>query len=69
MEIFEQAQDLDRRYLAQALEEQQRNKPQGESRTHCLNCKEKIPEARRQAAMGCEYCVTCGEKFGPQRRR
>lgn len=69
MEQFEQAQDLDLRYLKQALAEQQRNRPQGESRTHCLNCGEKIPEARRNAAKGCEYCVECGEKFGPQRRR
>lgn len=29
------------------------------SRTHCLECDEPIPEARRQASPGCQYCVQC----------
>ena len=31
----------------------------GESSTHCENCGEPIPEARRQAVPGCRYCVKC----------
>lgn len=35
--------------------------------THCLDCEEPIPEARRQLAirdgMKCEYCVSCLEEI------
>lgn len=31
----------------------------GESRTHCLDCDEPIPEARRKAVKGCKYCIQC----------
>lgn len=29
------------------------------SRTHCLECGEQIPEARRKASPGCQYCIEC----------
>ena len=31
---------------------------QGESATHCEECGEPIPEARRQA-IACRYCLSC----------
>jgi len=31
----------------------------GESLTHCEDCGEKIPEARRQAIAGARRCMTC----------
>lgn len=31
----------------------------GESNTHCENCGEPIPEARRLAVPGCRYCIKC----------
>ncbi len=33
--------------------------PAGESRTHCEECGEAIPEARRQAIPGVRLCVDC----------
>ena len=33
--------------------------PEGESRTHCEMCEERIPEARRQAVPGVRLCVDC----------
>lgn len=33
--------------------------PEGESLTHCLDCGEAIPEARRRAIPGVQYCVGC----------
>lgn len=37
--------------------------PQGPSLTHCAECGEAIPEARRQAVPGVRLCVACqGEK-------
>lgn len=31
----------------------------GESRTHCEECGETIPDARRQAVPGVRFCVAC----------
>ncbi|MCB1970749.1 MAG: DksA/TraR family C4-type zinc finger protein [Geminicoccaceae bacterium] len=31
----------------------------GDSRTHCVNCDEPIPEARRTAIAGVQLCVAC----------
>ncbi len=33
--------------------------PQGESASHCDDCGEPIPEARRQAVPGVRRCVAC----------
>ncbi|NCQ24115.1 MAG: DksA/TraR family C4-type zinc finger protein [Rhodobacteraceae bacterium CG17_big_fil_post_rev_8_21_14_2_50_63_15] len=36
-----------------------RRVPQGESLTHCSDCDERIPEARRQALPGVKLCIDC----------
>lgn len=33
--------------------------PQGESLTHCAECDEEIPEARRLAVPGVKLCIDC----------
>lgn len=33
--------------------------PRGESQTHCRECGNSIPEARRQAVPGVSLCITC----------
>ncbi|MDX1518992.1 MAG: DksA/TraR family C4-type zinc finger protein [Gammaproteobacteria bacterium] len=33
--------------------------PKGDSLTHCEECGEKIPEARREAIAGVRLCVAC----------
>jgi phage/conjugal plasmid C-4 type zinc finger TraR family protein len=33
--------------------------PRGESLTHCMECENKIPEARRKAIPGVCLCVDC----------
>ena len=33
--------------------------PRGEAETHCLECGEAIPEARRRAMPGARSCVGC----------
>lgn len=38
---------------------QSRAKPQGESLTHCAECEEPIPEARREAIPGVKLCIDC----------
>ena len=36
-----------------------RKLPQGESLTHCAECEEPIPEARRLALPGVKLCIDC----------
>ncbi len=36
-----------------------RRAPVGDSRTHCAECEEPIPEARRQALPGVKLCIDC----------
>jgi phage/conjugal plasmid C-4 type zinc finger TraR family protein len=33
--------------------------PTGASASHCQDCGEPIPQARRVAQTGCKYCITC----------
>lgn len=48
-----------------------RPKKTGASLFECLECGDEIPEGRRKAEPGCEYCVECqswldkGHKFFP----
>jgi phage/conjugal plasmid C-4 type zinc finger TraR family protein len=37
----------------------QASMPQGPSRWDCVDCGDKIPEQRRQAAKGCSRCILC----------
>ena len=42
-----------------------RRGPSGESRTHCAECDEPIPEPRRRAIPGVKLCIDCqGERDG-----
>lgn len=36
-----------------------RGGPQGDSLTHCAECEEEIPLARRQAIVGVKLCIDC----------
>jgi phage/conjugal plasmid C-4 type zinc finger TraR family protein len=36
-----------------------RARPEGESATHCAECEEPIPEARRRAIPGVKLCIDC----------
>ncbi len=39
-----------------------RNLPSGESLSHCEECGEPIPQARREALPGVRLCVTCQQE-------
>jgi len=39
-----------------------RRGPMGESLTHCAECDEPIPQARRQAIPGVKLCVDCASE-------
>ena len=38
---------------------QARAQPQGDSLSHCAECEEEIPEARRRAIPGVKLCIEC----------
>ena len=38
---------------------QARGRPAGESLTHCAECEEPIPQARREALLGVKLCIDC----------
>lgn len=45
-------------------------RPTGESLTHCAECEEEIPEARRNAIPGVKLCIACmQERDGAQTSR
>ena len=41
---------------------QARKSPVGESLTHCAECEEAIPDARRQAIPGVKLCIDCQQE-------
>ena len=45
--------------VAEAVQRARQQIPTGKSLTHCEECGEPIPEARRAAVRGVRYCVTC----------
>ena len=45
-----------------AVERARRQIPRGESLSHCEECGEPIPEARRRAIPGVRRCVSCQEE-------
>ncbi|OWU84243.1 hypothetical protein ATO6_14510 [Oceanicola sp. 22II-s10i] len=42
--------------------QQARRAPVGESLTHCAECEEEIPEARRIALPGVKLCIDCQQE-------
>ena len=46
-----------------AIKQARERLPKGPSLTHCDECGEPIPEARRQAIPGVRYCVACQEEL------
>ena len=41
---------------------QVRGRPVGESLTHCAECEEPIPQARRDALPGVKLCIDCQQE-------
>ena len=42
--------------------------PQGDSLTHCADCEDPIPEARRAAIPGVKLCIECMQERDSQRQ-
>ncbi|MEN8210321.1 MAG: DksA/TraR family C4-type zinc finger protein [Thermodesulfobacteriota bacterium] len=52
--------------IEDAVEQARKSLPRGVSKTHCMECGNKIPGARRQAILGVCLCVECQSEFETQ---
>lgn len=57
-EIIDQASALETMMREQAIQAHRINRD-AVSATHCSECDESLPEARRKAYPGCTMCVEC----------
>lgn len=57
-EIIDQASALETMMREQAIQAHRINRD-AVSATYCVECDEKLPEARRKAYPGCTMCVEC----------
>ncbi|KAI5914586.1 TraR/DksA family transcriptional regulator [Thauera sp. 2A1] len=58
-DIFDRAQDLDATMREAAIAEQRARVGHGPALTHCEDCGDEIPAARRAAVAGCRTCIHC----------
>ncbi|MEZ6853132.1 TraR/DksA C4-type zinc finger protein [Halodesulfovibrio aestuarii] len=59
MDQFDRASEVEQRFIQSAIARAQAGRKSGESCTHCEECGEAIPEARRKAIAGCRLCIDC----------
>lgn len=71
MDQFDRAQELDARYLQQALDQHKERQKlmDGESLAYCLECGDEIPHARRAILPGVTLCVACAQQIERNGRR
>lgn len=62
-DISDKASEAEEVFLQEALAKQRGRTSTGTGLTHCEDCGDAIPEARRQAVPGCTRCVYCQEYF------
>lgn len=61
-EIIDQASDLEEMMRENAIQAHRLNHS-AVSATHCEECGDNLPEARRKAYPGCTMCVSCQEEW------
>ena len=54
--------------LDDAVKRARQKMPRGESLSHCAECNEPIPEARRVAVPGVRRCIKCQEELDNDER-
>ena len=61
-EIIDQASELEEMLREQAIAAHRIDR-NAVSATHCIECDEVIPQARREAVPGCRTCASCQEEI------
>lgn len=67
-DIFDRATEREEYDRAVALESQRLKMTSGKSSSHCHECGEEIPEARRIAVPGVNLCIDCQTEKEKRRR-
>lgn len=67
-EIIDQASALEEMMRDNAIQAHRLNRD-AVSATHCEECDEELPEARRKAYPGCTMCVSCQADAEKRNRR
>lgn len=64
MDEVDDAQKAERLFLQDAMDRRTPvGRPGAPSLTHCIDCDEPIPKARRVAVPGCQRCRECQEEY------
>jgi len=63
MDMTDRATEDEFAFLKGKIKEMKASMPSGEAATQCEECGEMIPEARRRAAPGCRYCISCQQEL------
>lgn len=61
-DIFDRASELEELHREAALAAH-RDRPIGQSYSHCEDCGDEIPEKRRKAVPGCRRCIHCQQSY------
>lgn len=61
MDLIDKANKLVEEQRDEAIKKVRSKIANEASRTHCFLCGEEIPDARRQAVIGCKTCIDCQE--------
>jgi len=63
MDMTDRATEDEFAFLKGKIKEIKASMPSGVAATQCEECGELIPEARRLAAPGCRYCISCQQEL------
>ena len=63
-DLYDRAAEIEQFHRETAIRKQaEKNNPAAVSAYECEECGEPIPEARRQAVIGCLCCISCQQEI------
>ena len=63
-DLYDRAAEIEQFHRETAIRNQaEKNNPAAVSAYECEECGEPIPEARRQAVIGCRCCISCQQEI------
>ena len=63
-DLYDRAAEIEQFHRETAIRKQaEKNNPAAVSAYECEECGEPIPEARRQAVLGCRCCISCQQEI------
>ena len=63
-DLYDRAAEIEQFHRETAIRKQaEKNNPAAVSAYECEECGQPIPEARRQAVIGCRCCISCQQEI------